>query len=123
MSQLWGYRTYIEEHSPFETHQGVKGAEFSRVLTVLDDEEGRHNQFSYGKLFGITPPSETDESNLREGKETTIDRTRRLLYVCCSRAVKDLAVVFFADDPAAAHGALVRLGLFPAEDVHNLATV
>jgi len=123
MKELWGYRKYIEEQSPFETHQGVKGAEFSRVLTVLDDEEGRHNQFSYGKLFGITPPSDTDETNRREGKETTFDRTRRLLYVCCSRAGKDLAVVFFADDPAAAHAAIASLGLFPAEDVHNLAVV
>lgn len=123
MRELWGYRTYIAEQSPFETHQGVKGAEFSRVLTVLDDEEGRHNQFSYGKFFGITPPSDTDEANLRDGKETTLDRTRRLLYVCCSRAEKDLAVVFFADDPAAAHSAISALGLFPAEDVHNLAVV
>lgn len=123
MKELWSYRTYIEEQSPFETHQGVKGAEFSRVLTVLDDEEGRHNQFSYGKLFGITPPSDTDETNRHEGKETTFDRTRRLLYVCCSRAGKDLAVVFFADDPAAAHAAISGLGLFPAEDVHNLVNV
>lgn len=123
VKELWGYRTYLEEQSPFETHQGVKGAEFSRVLTVLDDEEGRHNQFSYGKLFGITPPSDTDQANLREGKETTFDRTRRLLYVCCSRAGKDLAVVFFADDPAAAHAAIAGLGLFPVENVHNLSVV
>lgn len=123
MKELWGYRIYIEEQSPFATHQGVKGAEFSRVLTVIDDEEGRHNQFSYGKLFGITPPSETDKANQSEGKETIFERTRRLLYVCCSRAGKDLAVVFFADDPAAAHAAILNLKLFPAEDIHNLAAV
>ncbi len=29
-----------------------------------------------------------------------LDRTRRLFYVCCSRAVKDLAVVLFAADVA-----------------------
>jgi DNA helicase-2/ATP-dependent DNA helicase PcrA len=121
ISELWGYRTYIEQQSPFETHQGVKGAEFTRVLTIIDDEEGRHNQFSYGKLFGITPPSETDQANMRDGKETTFDRTRRLLYVCCSRAGRDLAVVFFADNPAAAHEAITNFGLFPAEDVYNLA--
>lgn len=91
------------------------------VKSVLDDEEGRHNQFSHGKFFGITSPSDADEVNRREGKETTYDRTRRLLYVCCSRAGKDLAVVYFANDPAAAHSAIASLGLFPAEDVHNLA--
>jgi len=120
MRELWGYRTYIEEQSPFETHQGVKGAEFDRVITIIDDEEGRHNQFSYGKLFGVTPPSDTDTANAREGKETTFDRTRRLLYVCCSRAGQDLAVVFVADDPEGAHAAIANLGLFPANDVHIL---
>ncbi|KAA9367490.1 UvrD-helicase domain-containing protein [Ochrobactrum quorumnocens] len=119
--QIWDYRRYIEEQSPFETHQGVKGAEFSRVLTILDDEEGRHNQFNYGKYFGITPPSDTDEQNIREGKETTVMRTRRLLYVCCSRAGEDLGVVFFADDPTQAHAAIVASGLFPPQDVINLA--
>ena len=123
MRELWGHRTYLEEQSPFATHQGVKGAEFSRVLTVLDDEEGRHNQFSYGKLFGITPASDKDQANLREGNETTFDRTRRLLYVCCSRAGKDLAVVFFADDPVKAYASIAGLGLFPAEDIHNLAAI
>ncbi len=123
MRELWGYRTYIEKESPFATHQGVKGAEFSRVLTVLDDEEGRHNQFSYGKLFRITPPSDRDRANLSEGSETTFDRTRRLLYVCSSRAGKDLAVVFFADDPAEAYAAIEAIGLFPPEDIHNLAAV
>jgi DNA helicase-2/ATP-dependent DNA helicase PcrA len=121
MTELWRYRTYIEEQSPFDTHQGVKGAEFSRVLAVLDDEEGRHNQFSNGKLFGIVPPSDKDEENRRAGKETTFERTRRLLYVCCSRAGRDLAILFFADDPAAAHAAIAGLGIFPAERVHNLA--
>lgn len=123
MSELWAYWNYIEEHSPFETHQGVKGAEFSRVLIVIDDEEGNHNQFSYGKLFNITPLSPSDEENIRKGKETVRDRTRRLLYVCCSRSGKDLAVVFFADDPAAAHAAIAGLGIFPVEDIHNLAGV
>jgi DNA helicase-2/ATP-dependent DNA helicase PcrA len=32
-------------------------------------------------------------------------------------------VIFFADDPAAAHAAIAGLGLFPAGDVHNLAIV
>lgn len=83
---MWGYRRYINEQSPFETHEGVKGAEFGRVLTILDDEEGRHNQFNYGESFGITRLSDTDEQNIRDGKETTVMRTLRLLYVCCSRA-------------------------------------
>src|SRR5205085_10996373 len=35
-----GYDEYLSQESPFSTHQGVKGAEFERVILVLDDEEG-----------------------------------------------------------------------------------
>ncbi|WP_223620639.1 hypothetical protein [Lysobacter sp. ESA13C] len=71
----------------------------------------------------MTSPSDTDRNNQREGSEITFGRTWRLLYVCCSRAGKDLAVFFFADNQVAAHATIVDPGLFPAEDVHNLATV
>jgi DNA helicase-2/ATP-dependent DNA helicase PcrA len=103
-SQMWNYENYVLRQSPFDTHQGVKGAEFDRVLVVLDDAEAKYNLFSYGKFFGITPLSDTDKANIAEGKESILDRTTRLFYVCCSRAVRDLAVVFYvpADEVAAA---------------------
>lgn len=77
--QMWGYRTYIEDESPFSTQQGIKGAEFKRVLTILDDDEGSHNQFSYNKYFGISDPSETDLSNIADRKDSVLDRTIRTL--------------------------------------------
>lgn len=119
--QLRGYRAYIETESPFSTQQGIKGAEFERVLAVLDDEEGRHNQFSYGKYLGLAPLSETDETNQRDGKETVVDRTRRLFYVCCSRATKDLAVVLFAPDVAAATMAVRQAGHFEEASIITLS--
>lgn len=118
--ELWGYQTYIEDQSPFATQQGIKGAEFDRVLVVVDDEESTMNSFSYGKYFGLTPLSEKDQANITEGKETVVDRTRRLFYVCCSRAVKDLAVVIFAADVAAVHAAVDAKGYFDAADIHCL---
>ncbi|HZH27006.1 MAG TPA: UvrD-helicase domain-containing protein [Azospirillaceae bacterium] len=120
-SQLWGYRTYIEDESPFATQQGIKGAEYERVLVILDDEEGNHNQFSYDKFFGIASLSQTDIKNRAEGKDSVIERTRRLLYVCCSRAVRDLAVVLFARDIRLAEEKVRASGLFPAEDVRVFA--
>lgn len=93
--QMWNYETYVLRQSPFDTHQGVKGAEFDRVLVVLDDEEAKYGLFSYGKLLGVTPLSATDRENMDEGKESVLDRTTRLFYVCCSRAVGDLAVVMY----------------------------
>jgi len=118
VSQFWGYYHYVNDESPFSTQQGIKGAEFDRVLVVLDDDEGTHVQFSYDKYLGIKPLSERDMQNVREGKETAVERTRRLFYVCCTRAMKDLVVVFFTGDIARAQAQIKALGLFPDESIH-----
>lgn len=122
-AELWGYRTYIEGESPFATQQGIKGAEFQRVLVVLDDEESDYNLFSYGKYFGITPISETDQRNLIEGVDSVLGRTRRLFYVCCSRAVQDLAVVLFVSDAEAARATIIQKGIFPVSDIHDVTSL
>ena len=117
-SEFWGYYKYVNEDSPFSTQQGIKGAEFDRVLVVLDDDEGTHVQFSYDKYLGIKPLSEREEANRREGKETSVERTRRLFYVCCTRAMKDLIVVLFTTDIAIAQRQISALGLFPTNAIH-----
>ncbi|WFU90719.1 AAA family ATPase (plasmid) [Rhizobium sp. CC1099] len=116
-NQFIGYRDYIRQSSPFSTQQGIKGAEFERVLVVLDDDEGTHVQFSYDKYFGVKPLSKRDNENIAEGKETAVDRTRRLFYVCCTRALKDLVVVYFTDDPETAERRVRDAGIFPNEAI------
>jgi DNA helicase-2/ATP-dependent DNA helicase PcrA len=116
-NQLRPYQAYVNEESPFSTQQGVKGAEFDRVLVVLDDDEGTHFQFSYEKYFGLKELSARDKKTLEEGGETGVERTRRLLYVCCTRARQDLVVVLFVADPAAAIAHIRGLGLFPEADI------
>lgn len=117
--QLLAYQTYISERSPFWTQQGIKGAEFDRVLVVLDDAESTHFQFSYEKYLGLKAPSETDQKHIDAGEETTMDRTRRLFYVCCTRALKDLAVVLFTDDPIHAETHIRQLNLFEDSSIHT----
>lgn len=97
-SQLHAYVDYISDKSPFGTHQGIKGLQFPRVMVVLDDNEARGFMFSYDKLLGAKPPSSTDQKNEQAGKETSIDRTRRLFYVTCSRAQNSLAVVVYTNE-------------------------
>ncbi len=65
---------------------------------MLSDEEGNNRMYSYEKLLGIKSLSDTDRDNISQGKDNTLDRTRRLFYVCCSRSLKDLAVVLFTAD-------------------------
>lgn len=117
-SQFWGYYKYVNNDSPFSTQQGIKGAEFERVLVILDDDEGTHSQFSYDKYLRIKELSDKDLENKREGKETVVERTRRLFYVCCTRALKDLIVVLFTADVALAKHKIAELKLFPADAIH-----
>ncbi|PYG29988.1 UvrD-helicase domain-containing protein [Pelagimonas varians] len=119
-TELWGYRKYIEKMSPFATQQGIKGAEFDKVIVVVDDQEGRTNTFSYGKYFGLAPISATDRGHIDAGRDCVIDRTRRLFYVCCSRALSDLAVVVFAEDTAQMREALLAKGFFEQESIYVL---
>jgi DNA helicase-2/ATP-dependent DNA helicase PcrA len=97
--QLAKYADYISDNSSFGTHQGVKGLEFPRVMVILDDEEERGWLFDYEKLFGAKVLTSTDQRNIKEGKETSIDRTRRLFYVTCSRTEKSLAIVAYTKAP------------------------
>lgn len=120
-SQLLAYQAYISERSPFWTQQGIKGAEFDRVLVVLDDAESTHFQFSYEKYLGLKAPSDSDLKHIRAGEETTVDRTRRLFYVNCTRALKDLAVVLFTADPGQAEARVRQLGFFEDDAIHTEA--
>jgi DNA helicase-2/ATP-dependent DNA helicase PcrA len=122
-SEFWCYKEYIDELSPFSTQQGIKGAEFDRVIVIADDGESSHFQFSYEKYFGIKELSPNDKKNLDEGKETQVERTRRLFYVCCTRAMNDLVVVLFADDVEAAEQAVRAKNLFPTDQIFTQAAL
>ncbi|MDL1988119.1 MAG: FAD-dependent oxidoreductase [Deltaproteobacteria bacterium] len=116
-SQLERYSDYISDNSPFGTHQGIKGLEFPRVMVILDDEEARGFLFSYEKLFGAKEPTATDKRNENEGKETSIDRTRRLFYVTCSRAEKSLAIVAYTKEPEKVYRYVLTQGWFGEDEL------
>lgn len=116
-SQVEKYNNYFSENSQFGTHQGVKGLEYQRVMVILDDEEARGFLFSYDKLFGVKGFSKTDEDNIRDGKETSLDRTRRLFYVACSRAEHSLAIVAYTSNPEAVKNTVLENGWFKAKEV------
>lgn len=40
-SQIEHYIDYVGDTGAFDTHQGVKGLDFERVLVVLDDSDAR----------------------------------------------------------------------------------
>ena len=111
-TQLESYVQYISDKSPFGTHQGIKGLQFPRVMVILDDNEARGFMFSYDKLFGAKASTSTDQRNAQEGRETSIDRTRRLFYVTCSRAQSSLAVVVYTNEKDQIRDHLQKLNWF-----------
>ncbi|MEA5160716.1 AAA family ATPase [Cereibacter johrii] len=119
--QIERYDRYVRGVSQFDTHQGVKGLEFPRVMVVVSDDEARGFMFAYDKLFAMKAKSKTDLENEAAGKETTIDRTRRLFYVTCSRAEQSLAVVYYTVDPTLARDAMIRKEWFEPGEIELIA--
>ena len=111
------YDDYVNHRTRFDTHQGVKGLEFDRVLVIIDDSEAKGFMFSYDKLFGVKNLSETDINNMAEGKETSINRTLRLFYVTCTRAKKSLAVVMYTNTPEKVKEEVIQKGWFKEEEI------
>ncbi|PPK75043.1 DNA helicase-2/ATP-dependent DNA helicase PcrA [Methylobacter tundripaludum] len=119
-AQINPYVDYVNGSAPFDTHQGVKGLEFPRVLVVMDDAEARGFMFDYDKLFGAKDKTKTDIEKERNGDDTGINRTRRLFYVTCSRAVNSLAIVAYTSDPNKVRDNIVRDGWFEGCEVEIL---
>lgn len=115
ISNIEKYYEYVSGNEGFDTHQGVKGLQFERVMTIIDDNESQGTTFNYEKLFGITEMSNRDFTNQQQGKETTIDRTRRLLYVTCSRAIDSLAIVLYVDQVDLAYEKVQACGWFKSD--------
>lgn len=119
-NQIVPFAEHISGRGPFGTHQGVKGLQFERVLVILDDSDARGFLFSYDKLLEARPLSDTDRKHLIEGTDGGLARTRRLLYVTCTRAEKSLALVAYTEDPDALIATAVRNEWVSREEIERL---
>lgn len=109
-TELLPYRNFILNLTPFNTQHGVKGDQFKKVLVVFDDTEANWNNFNFSRL--LTPTT--------AGKEPTSGQKQRSLniaYVCFSRAVSDLGIIFFTLNPLEAKRELIAQKLFSEEQV------
>ena len=111
------YNDYVNHRSRFDTHQGVKGLEFERVMVIIDDSEANGFLFSYDKLFGVKELSNTDLKNKENGKETSVERTQRLFYVTCTRAKESLAVVMYTSDSDRVKTHVIDKGWFTEQEI------
>ena len=116
--ELINYYKYIENESAYSTQHGIKGAEFDRVLVILDDEEGKdYTLYSYEKLLGLKELSKTDTEHINANEESVLDRTRRLFYVCCSRARHDLGIILFTEKTEEAYRATLQSKIVTTDNI------
>lgn len=117
INMVRGYDDYVNQRTRFDTHQGVKGLEFDRVMVIIDDSEAKGFMFSYDKLFGVKELTETDKKHIEAGEESSVDRTQRLFYVTCTRAKESLAIVMYTSDSEKVKNQALSKGWFSEQEI------
>lgn len=117
INMVRGYDDYVNQRTRFDTHQGVKGLEFDRVMVIIDDSEAKGFMFSYDKLFGVKELTETDKKHIEAGEESSVDRTQRLFYVTCTRAKESLAIVMYTSDSEKVKNQAISKGWFSEQEI------
>ena len=112
-AQIEPYSQYVQGEAAYDTHQGIKGLEFPRVCVIMDDSEARGFMFSYEKLFG----TKAESSRSDKSQEKSEDRTRRLLYVTCSRAEDSLALIAYSENPQKVRMHALNEGWFAESEI------
>lgn len=105
-SQVVPLAKYLRGEAPFDTHQGVKGLEFDRVMVIMDDVDARGFLFKYEDLFGG-----------KAAGDKTVETTRRLFYVTCSRAKESLALVAYTSAPQRVRDFVLSEGWFSPHEI------
>lgn len=99
--QILLYNSYINEETEFDTHQGVKGREFPRVMAIMDNSEERGWTFNFEKEF----------------LEEKTSHTNNLFYVICSRAEESLALVLYTDKKEEIKEILIKNKWFSEDEI------
>lgn len=114
-NELLRYYSFVSEHSALSTQHGSKGEEYEDVLVVFDDIEASWNMYSFNKL--LTPAVAGD------GTEGQLARSRKLAYVCFSRARMNLRIFLYCQNAKAARAELIRSELLISEQVQILPSI
>ena len=70
----------------------------------MDDSDSGWKQFQYETLFGLK-------------ESTSIEATRRLFYVICSRAQESLALIAYTSNPTAVKEHILDTKWFDREEI------
>jgi DNA helicase II / ATP-dependent DNA helicase PcrA len=78
----------------YHTYHGTKGREYENVVIIMENDFGNLNRNKFSSfLINISDPSKlTDEIELAK-----FNNTRNLIYVSCSRAIRNLRILYLDD--------------------------
>ena len=107
---------YLEGYTPFSTQHKIKGLEFENVLIVLHNGGWKNYNFEY--LFDAKIESTLNPSQ-KKSYPKILYRTKKLFYVCCTRAKDNLIVYYPSPSPNVLEGAIT---IFGKENCVNLDT-
>ncbi len=77
----------------YHTYHGTKGAEFDNVIIIMENDFGRINKNKFSSFFRHY----RDLTSLDEKEMIKFHNTKNLLYVSCSRAIKNLRILYLDD--------------------------
>lgn len=83
--EIVGLKDFMDEHTPFSTQHGVKGAEFEEVIVICGKGWNHYDFNGFLELCGMSIPA---------SKTAGFERARNLFYVSCSRPKERLAILF-----------------------------
>lgn len=113
-TELGPYCDFILENTAFSTQHGVKGEEYPDVLVVFDDIEAAWRHYSFSKLLAPKTFGDPTEGQLR--------RSKRLAYVCFSRAMENLRVLLYTSNPGAVKKELLEQRLIGESNIAVMGT-
>ena len=77
----------------YHTYHGTKGAEYDNVIIIMENDFGRMNKDKFSSFF----KHYEDADSLGEEEKGKFNNTKNLLYVSCSRAIKNLRILYLDD--------------------------
>ena len=77
----------------YHTYHGTKGAEYDNVIIIMENDFGRMNKDKFSSFF----KHYKDADSLGEEDRIKFNNTKNLFYVSCSRAIKNLRVLYLDD--------------------------
>ena len=77
----------------YHTYHGTKGAQYDNVIIIMQNDFGRMNKNKFSDFFKHFK----DADSLGEEDRIKFNNTKNLLYVSCSRAIKNLRILYLDD--------------------------